>query len=200
MPPCSTPMLIIGVVLGVMFDRFWQKFESQARLSIVTGFTRDDHFDHRIQITIRNVGRTPLQGFEPVLSNPTWGSFRVFFSREKGELGPGEERVFICSLIAGRFGPSLLPWEAFSAPEAEKKRGSLRLVLSKERMVLYENKKVGTALIEMLNIVAATRSYDGITGEMTRRANAQPDNLLQWFQRLTSKVEEHPGTGRCPRQ
>lgn len=203
--------LVLGAIFGVIADRaFAYLVERRPFLKIGISMYHDFQRGASLHLHITNEGVEPLPPYTVVLFNPNRGTLRFFEHLEKTDRLPGQRDVFTVSeatLLQGRVGflswlTACQPTEAQSSEatvfgemtQKQHKKWSLQLTIDgSEGRVLYQNNRIGVALVDIL-VCSLRKGVLDYTGEQSCRAQVTTSPWARWrdwwqMRRILRKLE-----------
>jgi hypothetical protein len=157
----------IGAVLSVTADRLYQRFERRIKVQISPAAKSEANGQNGLLLKIKNVGAKPIPSFRPWLVNTDckYTMFNTATGGTSGELGPKQHEEF--------FGAFFINNQLQKIPEhilnaAKSADFTFQLVMDKSDVVLYQNKRMGKAIVRALHKSNQTPSNPDPTRFATR--------------------------------
>jgi hypothetical protein len=164
--------LILGAVLGVAADRFWEKWEKRPRVAIRAGVFASIDQGSGLTLTVINTGTKDLPEFDVQIFHPLRGTLSAFWRGPAGNgpLLPGQQREFRCGLTDARQAcPMFKNWffneghQLVVQPQYGDFRFRLKMVSSD--VILFESGELGNALARLWVKVLQNGDPLSATGE-----------------------------------
>jgi hypothetical protein len=155
--------LLAAGFMGVFADRIWRKYvESKVRLDIVPQqLVVPNGFGITLKIT--NRGSLSVPPFQLGIHHPTLGSMFPFSDDAKNGLMPGqsveEKYLFGVSLISAH------DMECFFTKVDGAEEYSLIIKQRESDIVLYKNKRIGSAFARIWRQMAEVRGFKNVRSE-----------------------------------
>ena len=174
--------LVVGVVLGVILDRTWRRFEQQPQFHLQCGIFDNIEQECGLVYTVTNVGASEIPEYDLTIFHPERGSLLVFNSKDSGPLLPGQKRMhYAVQTKSGKVTDIIQHFFSYiddKPVEHFSEEGFLfRIRLARSEKVLFESEKIGRALAKAFDHTIETTQaglvdpYDAST--------SQPEGLIK---------------------